>query len=180
MKVHLTVQEMLIWHDAPQLFVANDPVGGLHLCLATEIAGEMSQFLVVAISPGRLRALKMGQIDLHSVFAKPELDTYFQIKSFEENHLVAETMTDFDTPPADWLPTPGEFLNLPQPGEASLLRPESFAVVKVGAVAKEAGMNATLLRQYVSGVKRPSIEQARRVQDALHRVAQRLLELRFV
>ncbi|MCY7328274.1 MAG: hypothetical protein LH618_06990 [Saprospiraceae bacterium] len=51
---------------------------------------------------------------------------------------------------------------------------------RIGSIAKEAGMNPTLLRQYVSGVKRPSPEQARRVQDALHRLAQRLLEVRFV
>ncbi len=27
MKVPLTVQEILIWHDTPQLFVAKDPIG---------------------------------------------------------------------------------------------------------------------------------------------------------
>lgn len=31
-------------------------------------------------------------------------------------------------------------------------------------------MNPTLLKQYLSGIKQPSREQALRVQDALHRV----------
>ena len=77
--------------------------------------------------------------------------------------------------PQEWLPMPNEFLPY-----TPLLRPETFEVVKVGAVAKEAGMNPTLLRQYLSGVKHPSREQALRVQDALHRVAQRLLAVQFV
>jgi hypothetical protein len=177
MKVLMTVQEILIWHDAPQLFVSNDSVGGIHLCLATDI--EAPHYLVVAISPARLRLLKTNQIDLYSVFAQPELNAWLQIKSLEATQIIAEPMPELIQPPVDWLPTPNTFLNL-QPSEALLLRPESFASVKVGAVAKEAGINATLLRQYVSGVKRPSLEQALRVQDALHRVAERLLEVRLV
>ena len=179
MKVHLTVQEILIWHDAPQLFVANDPIGGTHICLAVEMGDEMPQYLVVAISPARLLALKQGLIDLYSIFVKPELEAWFYIKSFDENHVIAEPMLDYETPPATWLPTKGAFLTPPS-SETLVLHPKSFEAVKVGAVAKEAGMNATLLRQYVSGVKRPSPEQAQRVQDALHRVAQRLLQVYFV
>jgi hypothetical protein len=179
MKVLLTVQEILIWHDAPQLFIANDSIGGIYIALAIELNPEMPRFLVVAVSATRLRALKTGHIDLHDIFAKPELEAWFQIKSFEQTNLIAEQMPEYDKIPTDWLPTTGAFLH-PQPNEAPLLSPESFAAVKVGAVAKEAGINASLLRQYVSGVKHPTIEQALRVQDALHRVAQRLLEVRLV
>ena len=179
MKVLMTVQEILIWHDVPQLFVANDSIGGIYLCLATEMTSEMPRYLVVAVSPTRLRALKTGHIDLYTIFAKPELEAWFQINAFEENLLVAEQMPELDNIPEDWLPSPNAFLN-PQPSEAPLLSPKSFADVKVGAVAKEAGINATLLRQYVSGVKHPTLEQALRVQDALHRVAHRLLEVRLV
>jgi hypothetical protein len=179
MKIHLTVQEILIWHDAPQLFVANDPIGGTHICVTVEMGEEMPQYLVVAISTARLFALKQGIIDLYSVFSKPELEVWFFIKAFNETHLIAEPMLQFETPPAAWLPTKGVFLTPPS-HETHQLHPKSFEVVKVGAVAKEAGMNATLLRQYVSGVKIPSPEQARRVQDALHRVAQRLLQVHFV
>jgi hypothetical protein len=30
MKIALTVQEMLIWHDMPQLFTAKDKISGLY------------------------------------------------------------------------------------------------------------------------------------------------------
>ncbi len=175
MKIFLSVLETLIWHDTPQLFVAKDLVGGFHLCLAVDNTGELPHYITVAISQARLQLLKTGKIDLYGVFANPEMGTWFQITSFEDSRAVAEPLPKQEKLPDEWLPTPGEFLPL-QP----LLRRETFDALKVGAVAKEAGMNPTLLRQYLSGVKRPSPEQARRVQDALHRVAQRLLELRFV
>ena len=175
MKIFLTVLETLIWHDIPQLFVAKDLVGGYYLCLAVDNTNELPHYITVAISQERFQVLKSGKIDLHSVFANPEMGAWFQITSFEDTSAVAEPLPKLEKLPDEWLPTPGEFLPL-----QTLLRPETFDVVKVGAVAKEAGMNPTLLRQYLSGVKRPSPEQARRVQDALHRVAQRLLEVRFV
>jgi len=173
MKIALKVQEMLIWHDTPQLFTAKDKIGGLYVCLAVEDRDGQSQFLAVAISSNRLQELKTGKIDLYTVFASPELDAWFQVSDFEDNTLTIEPFSE--KIPESWLPIPEEYL--PQ---AALLSPETFAVVKVGAVAKEAGMNPTLLRQYLSGAKRPSREQALRVQNALHRVARQLLDVRLV
>lgn len=175
MKVILTVQETLIWHDIPHLFVAKDSVGGHYLCLAVNDEDVQPRYIAVAVSQERLQQLKSGKIDLYSVFAHPEMGAWFRIISFEEDRALAEPIPDTEQLPDAWLPEPGVILPV-----QSMMRPETFDLVKVGAVAKEAGMNPTLLRQYLSGVKRPSAEQARRVQDALHRVAKRLLEVRFV
>jgi hypothetical protein len=172
MKIALTVQETLIWHDTPQLFVAKDKIEGLYLCLATD--DELS-YVAVAISASRLQILKGQKIDLYSVFAQPELGGWFEVKLVEHDPIMAETLTSMEKIPKKWLPQPNEFL----PSQP-LLNPETFSALKVNAIAKEAGMNATLLRQYLSGIKRPSLEQARRVQDALHRVAERLLAVQFV
>ncbi|MFN0035677.1 MAG: DUF6575 domain-containing protein [Saprospiraceae bacterium] len=179
MNIPLSVQETLIWHDVPQLFVASDPVGGLYLCLLTDDSSETPAYVAVAVSAERLRAVRQGQTDLHSAFARPELGCWLSISDFFEKNALAELLPEQKTLPENWLPTPGEYLSQ-VPGEASALAPESFEAVKVSAVAKEAGMNPALLRQYIAGVKRPSPEQSRRVQEALHRVARRLLELRFV
>ncbi len=179
MNIPLSVQETLIWHEIPQLFVASDPVGGFYLCLLTDDSSEKPAYIAVAVSANRLRAVQQGQMDLHSVFAHPELGFWLSIKDFSAENALAELLPEQKALPESWLPTPGEYL--PQvPGEASSLAPESFEAVKVSAVAKEAGMNPALLRQNVSGVKHPSPEQSRRVQEALHRVARHLLELRFV
>ena len=172
MKILLTVQETLIWHDYPHLFVAKDKIGGLQLCLAID---DTPQYLSVAVSAARLQDLKLSKIDLYSVFAQPELGVWFRVNLTNNDVFASEAMPSTEKIPIEWLPMPNEFLPY-----VALLRPETFDVVKVGAVAKEAGMNPTLLRQYLSGVKRPSHEQALRVQNALHRVGQRLLEVQFV
>lgn len=175
MKILLTIQETLIWHDFPQLFVAKDKIGGLQLCLAVDDSGSTPQYISVAVSASRLQDLKLSKIDLYSVFTQPELGSWFRVHLTENEEVLAEIVPSNEKIPAEWLPTPQEFL--PRSG---LLRSETFEIVKIGAVAKEAGMNPTLLRQYLSGIKRPSPEQALRVQNALHRVAERLLEVRFV
>tara|TARA_R110002096_G_scaffold202036_2_gene386659 strand:+ start:2453 stop:2839 length:387 start_codon:yes stop_codon:yes gene_type:complete len=46
-----------------------------------------------------------------------------------------------------------------------------FDFLKISNVAKHAGMNPTLLRQYVSGVKNPSASQAKRIEETLHQLA---------
>jgi hypothetical protein len=179
MKIPLSVQETLIWHDMPQLFVANDPVGGLYLCLLTDDGEAMPVYIAVALSAERLRMMRQGQMDLHSAFARPELGFWLSIKDFSGETALAELLPEQKSLPEKWLPAPGEYL--PQePGAAPALAPESFEALKVSAVAKEAGMNPALLRQYVAGVKHPSPEQSRRVQEALHRLARRLLEVRLV
>ena len=176
MKVSLAFLETLVWHDCPLLFVAKDSIGGLYLCLATEDTGdELPRYTAVAVSNERLQALKLGKIDLHSVFARPELGSWFRVTSFEDTQAFIEPLVGVTALPDEMLPKPGEYLP-----RRSRLQPEAFESLKIGAVAKEAGMNPTLLRQYVSGFKIPSPEQARRVQEALHRVGKRLMETQFV
>lgn len=51
---------------------------------------------------------------------------------------------------------------------------QRFDYLKISSVAKHAGMNAALLRQYASGVKSPSSDQAKKIEQALHRLAEEL------
>lgn len=175
MKIALTIQETLIWHDFPQLFVAKDKIGGLQLCLAVDESGGTPQYISVAVSTARLQDVKLGKIDLYTVFAHPELDNWFHVVVLEKGDILAKMAPFSEKIPKNYLPTPNEFLP-----RTTLLQSATFEAVKIGAVAKEAGMNPTLLQQYLSGNKNPSPEQALRVQNALHRIAQRLLDVHFV
>jgi hypothetical protein len=172
MKTHLTVHEMLIWHDQPQLFVAKDKIGGQHLCLAIDDEGN---FISVALSAERLQSIRQCKTDLYTAFAQSELGRWSLVAYTTAQQLEAELQPDGTHIPEAYLPELGAFL----PRQA-LFSQDAFSVVKVSAVAKEAGMNPTLLRQYLAGVKYPSREQAKRIQDALHRVAQRLLAIELV
>ena len=55
-----------------------------------------------------------------------------------------------------------------------------FAPVKQTAVALKAGMNPSLLRQYARGIKHPSLEQAKRIEEAIHQLGKDLLKIKLV
>jgi hypothetical protein len=49
--------------------------------------------------------------------------------------------------------------------------------LKIGSVAEHAGINPGLLRQYASGVKYPSPDQAKKIEDAIHHIANELRDV---
>ncbi len=55
-----------------------------------------------------------------------------------------------------------------------------FDFLKISNVAEHAGMNPGLLRQYVSGAKNPSEEQAKKIERTLHKLAQELQKVTIV
>ncbi|MCE6990301.1 hypothetical protein [Dyadobacter sp. CY323] len=54
---------------------------------------------------------------------------------------------------------------------------ELFDDVKVGAIAKRAGLNPSLVRHYVAGTKFPSEQQAKKLEDAIHELGEKLREV---
>jgi hypothetical protein len=57
---------------------------------------------------------------------------------------------------------------------------QRFDFLKISNVAEHAGMNPGLLRQYVSGAKNPSEEQAKKIERTLHKLAQELQKVTIV
>ena len=51
---------------------------------------------------------------------------------------------------------------------------EQFSYLKQSKIAELAGINPGLLRQYASGVKYPSIGQAKKIEKAIHELAKEL------
>ena len=51
---------------------------------------------------------------------------------------------------------------------------EEFNFLKQSKIAELAGVNPALLRQYASGVKNPSAEQAKKIEKAVHELAREL------
>ena len=52
-----------------------------------------------------------------------------------------------------------------------------LSAVKINSIADLAGINQSLLRQYASGVKYPSSTQAKKIQEAVHQLGQKLLQV---
>lgn len=57
---------------------------------------------------------------------------------------------------------------------------QRFNFLKISTIAEHAGMNPGLLRQYVSGAKNPSLEQAKKIEITLHRLAAELQKVVIV
>jgi hypothetical protein len=54
---------------------------------------------------------------------------------------------------------------------------EKFNYLKISIVAELAGINASLLRQYVTGVKHPSAAQAKKIEDTIHKIGKELKQV---
>lgn len=55
---------------------------------------------------------------------------------------------------------------------------EVFDVLKINAVANLAGINKSLMRQYVSQVKYPSFKQVQKIEQAIKMLGKKLLEVK--
>jgi len=55
---------------------------------------------------------------------------------------------------------------------------EKFSYLKISNVARMAGVNASLLRQYVTGEKQASAKQAKKIEIAIHEIAKELLAVK--
>jgi predicted RNase H-like HicB family nuclease len=51
--------------------------------------------------------------------------------------------------------------------------------IKQSLIAKRAGINPSLIRQYARGIKHPGIKQARKIETAIHQLGRELLQVRF-
>lgn len=49
--------------------------------------------------------------------------------------------------------------------------------LNISSIGKKAGVSPSLLRQYASGVKHPSAEQAKKIEDAIHKIGNELKEV---
>jgi hypothetical protein len=57
---------------------------------------------------------------------------------------------------------------------------ESFDMLKISSVAGKAGINASLMRQYASGIKNPSRQQVAKIEKTLHRLGAALSQVRLM
>jgi hypothetical protein len=54
---------------------------------------------------------------------------------------------------------------------------DTFKALKITEVAHLANLSGSLVRQYVAGTKHPSAKQAQKIEDAVHLLGKRLLEV---
>ncbi len=57
---------------------------------------------------------------------------------------------------------------------------ESFGFLNISAVAKAAGINQSLLRQYAKGIKHPSVDRVRVIEKTIHNLADQMSSVSLV
>jgi transcriptional regulator with XRE-family HTH domain len=57
---------------------------------------------------------------------------------------------------------------------------DAYKTIKISEMAKLAGLNPALVRAYANGDKNPSLAQAKKIEEAAHRLAESLLRARLV
>lgn len=77
MKRKLHIDRILVFHDFPELFLAQDKSGLDYLCLLTELNAEEYQYHCVSISKKRLYQYLNGKVDLREIFTNPELPEWW-------------------------------------------------------------------------------------------------------
>jgi len=60
---------------------------------------------------------------------------------------------------------------------SSLFEHKSF--LNITAIANEAGINPTLMRQYVSGAKNPSSDRVKKIEEVIQRLGSQLRDIRL-
>ncbi len=56
---------------------------------------------------------------------------------------------------------------------------EVFDAIKISNIAKKAGLNESLVRQYATGSKFPSIEQVKKIEKAIHDLGKELQKVKI-
>ena len=56
---------------------------------------------------------------------------------------------------------------------------EKFPQLNIASIARELGINRTLMQQYVSGRKKPSYERMQDIEHHLHHLGEELMKVRI-
>lgn len=108
----LTFFQSLIYFDRPVLLLATDAIGIKYICVLVQENPQTDDYLCVALSEGRSKELQLGQVDVRSVFEKPEVNERYLAKTIEGNF---DTLSAVLVPAEDikgtWYPLPGVYLN---------------------------------------------------------------------
>ena len=54
---------------------------------------------------------------------------------------------------------------------------DAFEALQAGILSEKSGLEESLVQEIMNGIRRPSLEQARRIEAALHEVGQSLLQV---
>jgi hypothetical protein len=109
MKQYLTISQILLYYDLPQIMVCDNAVGSKFISLLVEANETETIYLSTPISIKRLAGFINGRVDLRGIFSEPEIKDYYTF-DYTGDDVLATLLTENELP-LDYLPDAGFFLS---------------------------------------------------------------------
>ncbi|MEZ8206680.1 DUF6575 domain-containing protein [Vibrio splendidus] len=104
----LIPENVLMYYDFPQVFIAKDNVDLRYVCMYyADDESDHPKFLCTPVSDKRCNQLRTGKIDLRSIYAEPEVPDFFDCNKENSSESLSISSFDFDICPEDLLPDSG-------------------------------------------------------------------------
>lgn len=137
MKKTISSIQVEFFYDVPHIFSASDAVGCHYLCELVDQTDNALKYVCCPISHGRLKAFRLGEIDLRSIYINPEINDFYEcyIGSFDDKHFELIYISSKELSP-DYLPDSGFYL--------SKARTENVKIVEAAKAANKPIFQVTL------------------------------------
>ena len=113
MNIKAKSTKLLAYFDGPVSFLCEDSVGTKYVCVLINRGDDEDQYLAVSISSSKAHSILTSDLDLRSVFEKPEIQQYFivtsEMRDASSVSLALKDPTEINT---DWYPLAGTFINI--------------------------------------------------------------------
>lgn len=119
MTTTLTISQILVYYDFPEIFVAYDNVGTNYLCLLISADNQETNYISTAISTKRLSNFVNGKIDLREIFEKPETNNWLFFNQVKE--IIEAKIWEGESLPNEYLPDEGFIYQKQLQGEELIL-----------------------------------------------------------
>ncbi|HDS1811591.1 hypothetical protein M9Y56_20870 [Pseudomonas juntendi] len=103
----LSLSTVLLDYDYPQVFLAEDKIGGIFVGMAVEESDTGPKFLCAPVSPQRALYLQTERIELREVFSNPELEEFYWLEPDDFFKPMQAEVCDFSCCPEQLLPSAG-------------------------------------------------------------------------
>lgn len=109
----LEITETWVYYDQPLLYSCKNEHGTLFIGVLSDADENTQTWFYVKVSRKRLEDIRLSKIDIYSAFAKSENNSIIEVKEFHKDTIETEvTCRKPGEIDKEYLPTPGEYLNL--------------------------------------------------------------------
>lgn len=124
MKIEITINQVLIFNDVPEIFTGKDSIGTKYIFLLINIENDIPEYLAVSISEKRFISFINKKLDLRTIFQNPEINLWYKTCSFSDETVTIQIFDEKEIR-EEYLPDVGFYL----PFSESLLEQENKEII---------------------------------------------------